>query len=63
MAMRMRIACSALIVVLALGVTGCRISRHIRDLPPVTRPPLPELESHLTYTDPDDGRPDYIFQR
>jgi hypothetical protein len=46
-----------------LGTWGCEISRKIRDLEPVRYPPLNRLEEHLDYSDPDDGRPDYVHTR
>jgi hypothetical protein len=45
------------------ALVGCKISRNIVDLKPVRQPPLTELERNLTYTDPDDGRPDYVLTR
>ncbi len=55
----MLLCCAAI----AWALTGCRISHEIRDLDRVTRPPLTELEGHLTYRDPDAGRGDYIVNR
>jgi len=50
-----------LVVVL---VGGCSTSDTIRRLPPPTGlPSLVDLEKHLDYRDPDDGRPDYIPRR
>ncbi len=43
-----------------LCISGCTISRRIRDVEPPRQPPLQELEQHLDYTDPDAGEPDYI---
>ncbi len=40
---------------------GCTISREIVDVAPPAQPRLENLEQNLTYTDPDEGRPDYIF--
>ena len=53
----------ALILLGATLLCGCTISRRIVDLEPVRQPPLTQLESHLDYQDPDDGRPDYIIER
>lgn len=54
-----------LVVLLLTGIwalCGCAISRRIVDIEPPDQPPLQNLERHLDYTDPDDGRPDYIVQ-
>ena len=52
-----------LMIVAALwALGGCGISRHIVDINPPPQPHLQHLERHLDYTDPDDGRPDYIVQ-
>jgi len=59
--MRGRIARGILVAALLVALSGCRISRNIRDLSPVTDPPLTELERNLDYSDPDDGRANYIF--
>ena len=54
----------ALLSFVCLALGGCTISRHIRDLePPADEPSLEQLDRHLDYTDPDDGRPDFIIQR
>jgi hypothetical protein len=58
-----RLRRTVLIAAALLALAGCRVSRDIRDLDPVTHPPLTELERHLTYTDPDDGRSNYILTR
>jgi hypothetical protein len=53
-----------LILVLCLvfcAQTGCTISREIADVAPPAQPRLESLEQNLTYRDPDDGRPDYVF--
>ncbi len=44
-------------------LAGCTISRTIIDVAPPQQPSLQELEQHLDYVDPDDGRPDYIYGR
>ena len=50
-----------LLIVLA---GGCTTSDAIVLLPPPQGPPdLTELENHLNYRDPDDGKPDYIPRR
>jgi len=47
----------------ALAATaGCTISRHIVEREPVRQPPLTDLEQHLDYADPDDGRPDFVIE-
>ena len=52
------------LLLMVLGVAGCSISRNIVDLtPPANQSPLQELERHLTYHDPDAGRPDYVRVR
>ena len=49
---------------LACIMTGCSTSDKIRKLPPPEGlPDLRNLEKHLDYVDPDDGRPDYIPRR
>jgi hypothetical protein len=45
------------------GLGACAISRHIVDIEPPPQPRLQELERHLHYEDPDDGRPDYVIER
>jgi len=52
------------LLLLALLVTGCTTSDTIIKLPPPKGlPDLADLEKHLDYKDPDDGRPDYIPRR
>ena len=50
-----------LLLALVPVLAGCTISRHIVDLEPTGQPRLEELEQHLNYADPDEGRPDYII--
>jgi len=46
------------------GTAGCSTSDTIVKLPPPSGlPSLTELEQHLDYRDPDDGKPDYIPRR
>lgn len=49
------------VVALAL-LAGCTISRAIVDIKPPHQPPLQQLDQNLAYTDPDEGRPDYIIK-
>ena len=42
-------------------LAGCSISRDIIEVAPPSQPRLGQLEQHLDYADPDEGRPDYIF--
>ncbi len=56
-----RLAVTLLAAALA-ALTGCRISRHIVEIHPPPQPPLQELDDHLDYVDPDDGRPSYIIK-
>jgi hypothetical protein len=52
------------VLILILPVCGCSTSDTIRRLPPPAGlPSLVDLEKHLDYKDPDDGRPDYIPRR
>jgi len=40
--------------------SGCKVSREIVDLKaPADQPRLEKLEEHLTYQDPDAGKPTY----
>jgi hypothetical protein len=55
------IRCAAVIVA-ALALSGCWISRRIIDREPIRQPPLQDLEQHLDYVDPDDGKPDYVIE-
>jgi len=59
--MRLRV----LVVICAslCALAGCSTSRKIVNLPPLSQPPLQELDRHLTYTNPYDGRPDYVVHR
>lgn len=50
-----------MLLVILPAMIGCTISRNIVDLQPVQQPTLQELEQRLDYTDPDNGRPDYII--
>ena len=52
-----------LLIAALMMLAGCHISRHIRDLDPVRRPSLADLERNLTYVDPDDGRSTYLPAR
>jgi len=52
-----------LLIAAVMALAGCHISRHIRDLEPVRRPSLTDLERNLTYVDPDDGRSTYLPTR
>jgi hypothetical protein len=62
-ALRSLTACSVTALVLLLGsLCGCGPSRNIRDLQPPPQPRLEELESHLDYVDPDEGRPSYVVR-
>jgi hypothetical protein len=47
-----------LAILFALG--GCSISHNIIDIKPPPQPPLQDLEKHLDYVDPDQGRPTYV---
>lgn len=47
----------------AVSVTGGCVSRQMVLLEPPEQPALERLEEHLDYTDPDEGRPDYIITR
>jgi hypothetical protein len=58
----MRIGRFIAIAVVLWALGGCRISRHIVELEPPPQPPLQQLESHLDYGDPDEGKPDYIIR-
>ena len=46
-------------LVLVLG--GCRLSRRIVKITPPPQPPLQELDNHLDYVDPDDGRSTFVI--
>jgi len=66
--MRNRLACVLVVAVLASALActsaGCATSDTIVELPPPEGlPDLDQLENHLDYRDPDDGRPDYIPRR
>ena len=53
-----------IIVLLLLALTGCKVSREIIQLErPSDLTPLPQLERHMDYVDPDDGKPDYLIER
>ena len=45
---------------LLLALSGCSISRNIIDITPPPQPPLQDLDKHLNYVDPDEGRPTYV---
>lgn len=45
---------------LCLLLCGCSLSRHIVAITPPAQPPLQELDKHLDYVDPDEGRPTYV---
>ena len=55
----------SLVILLAAAActAGCTVSREIVELAPPPQPHLNDLEEHLDYVDPDDGRPDYIVNR
>ena len=55
------IRCTA-VVLAALALSGCWISRRIIDREPIRQPPLESLEQHLDYVDPDERRPDYVIE-
>lgn len=62
--MRNQLARLLLALVLACAAAGCATSDTIVDLPPpADLPDLAQLENHLDYKDPDDGKPDYIPRR
>lgn len=50
------------LILLAWALVGCHISRRIVDIKPPPQPRLQNLESHLDYVDPDEGRPDYVIK-
>lgn len=51
--------CSLLIGAVLMS-SGCKVSREIVDLKaPADQPRLEKLEEHLTYQDPDAGKPTY----
>jgi hypothetical protein len=52
-----------ILLVGAAGMAGCTVAREIVELDPPSQPHLSDLERHLDYVDPDDGRPDYIVNR
>ncbi|NLW50578.1 MAG: hypothetical protein GXY85_06995 [Candidatus Brocadiaceae bacterium] len=52
----------AAVVLAALGGSGCHISRRIVEREPIRSPRLETLERHLTYVDPDSGKPDYVIE-
>ena len=58
-----RAALSLFLLALLWPLAGCTISRRIVDIQPMPQPRLENLERHLTYRDPDDGRQDYIILR
>ncbi|MBN2317302.1 MAG: hypothetical protein JXM79_25490 [Sedimentisphaerales bacterium] len=50
----------SLLIGTVLMSTGCQVSREIVDLTaPADQPRLEKLEEHLTYQDPDAGKPTY----
>jgi len=53
-------ALRSLLIGAVLMSTGCEVSREIIDLKaPADQPRLETLEDHLTYQDPDAGKPTY----
>ncbi len=49
-----------LLVLMALICSGCAVTKEIVDLQtPTDQPRLEKLEDHLTYQDPDAGKPTY----
>ena len=49
---------------LAGATAGCATSDTIVELPPPENlPDLTQLENHLDYKDPDDGKPSYVPRR
>ena len=59
----MRLRQIILLSAVLLAAAGCTVSRNIVDVRPPTQGPLQQLDQHLTYVDPQAGRPDYIVQR
>jgi len=55
-------ACALAVAFCLCALSGCGPSGNIRDLTPPAQPPLPDLEKHLNYVDPDAGRPDYVVR-
>jgi ABC-type oligopeptide transport system substrate-binding subunit len=53
---------AAALAVCAAALSGCGPSDNIRELQPPPQPALSELESHLDYVDPDEGRPSYVVR-
>ena len=50
----------SLLIGTVLMTAGCAVSREIVDLKaPADQPRLEKLEEHLTYQDPDAGKPTY----
>ena len=62
--LRRRLSAGLLAIALLVVAPGCSTSDTIVKLPPPSGlPSLTELEQHLDYRDPDDGKPDYIPRR
>ncbi|MFO7957753.1 MAG: hypothetical protein R6X33_11725 [Candidatus Brocadiia bacterium] len=57
--MRLKTILAFLVLTSALG---CAVPDRIREIQPPEQPPLPQLEQHLDYQDPDAGEPDYIVE-
>ena len=49
---------AAMALCLLLG--GCLVGGHVVTLTPPAQPPLKDMDKHLNYVDPDEGRPTYV---